>query len=113
TRPRLFFFSSRRRHTRWPRDWSSDVCSSDLSEKDPVSEAPTSLSASVRCTLRFRLQQQHIDPMRVDHLFTWRPRENREASILRGHQRLSISLIVYELCRRQVARAPVLYRRNH
>src|SRR5690625_2524465 len=27
---RSFFFSSRRRHTRWPRDWSSDVCSSDL-----------------------------------------------------------------------------------
>src|SRR5439155_12530011 len=26
----LFFFSSRRRHTSWPRDWSSDVCSSDL-----------------------------------------------------------------------------------
>src|SRR5439155_14864933 len=29
-RRELFFFSSRRRHTRWPRDWSSDVCSSDL-----------------------------------------------------------------------------------
>src|SRR5687768_18164436 len=28
---RLFFFSSRRRHTRCSRDWSSDVCSSDLS----------------------------------------------------------------------------------
>src|SRR5439155_1946363 len=28
----FFFFSSRRRHTRWPRDWSSDVCSSDLEE---------------------------------------------------------------------------------
>src|SRR5690625_932471 len=27
---RSFFFSSTRRHTRWPRDWSSDVCSSDL-----------------------------------------------------------------------------------
>src|SRR5689334_23410236 len=26
-----FFFSSRRRHTRWNCDWSSDVCSSDLS----------------------------------------------------------------------------------
>ena len=25
-----FFFSSRRRHTRSKRDWSSDVCSSDL-----------------------------------------------------------------------------------
>src|SRR6266403_3778630 len=28
----LFFFSSRRRHTRSLRDWSSDVCSSDLGE---------------------------------------------------------------------------------
>src|SRR5207245_5962538 len=29
---RFFFFSSRRRHTRCYRDWSSDVCSSDLFE---------------------------------------------------------------------------------
>src|SRR5690348_393503 len=28
----FFFFSSRRRHTRWTGDWSSDVCSSDLIE---------------------------------------------------------------------------------
>src|SRR5438309_2655430 len=28
---RYFFFSSRRRHTIWNCDWSSDVCSSDLS----------------------------------------------------------------------------------
>src|SRR5690606_40914076 len=28
--PNPFFFSSRRRHTRFSRDWSSDVCSSDL-----------------------------------------------------------------------------------
>src|SRR3712207_2394517 len=28
----MFFFSSRRRHTRYWRDWSSDVCSSDLNE---------------------------------------------------------------------------------
>src|SRR5215469_15993515 len=28
----FFFFSSRRRHTRSLRDWSSDVCSSDLGE---------------------------------------------------------------------------------
>src|SRR5437868_13740733 len=28
-----FFFSSRRRHTRSKRDWSSDVCSSDLSSE--------------------------------------------------------------------------------
>src|SRR3712207_847962 len=29
-----FFFSSRRRHTRYWRDWSSDVCSSDLKQID-------------------------------------------------------------------------------
>src|SRR2546422_11261772 len=28
-----FFFSSRRRHTRCSRDWSSDVCSSDLDDR--------------------------------------------------------------------------------
>src|SRR5260370_42214305 len=30
-----FFFSSRRRHTRFKCDWSSDVCSSDLLVLDP------------------------------------------------------------------------------
>src|SRR2546429_9954391 len=33
----FFFFSSRRRHTRCSRDWSSDVCSSDLAP-GPVPE---------------------------------------------------------------------------
>src|SRR5262249_60628876 len=32
----LFFFSSRRRHTRLVSDWSSDVCSSDLPGAQPV-----------------------------------------------------------------------------
>src|SRR5256884_7665697 len=32
----FFFFSSRRRHTRCSRDWSSDVCSSDLAMVDGV-----------------------------------------------------------------------------
>src|SRR5690606_14798540 len=37
-----FFFSSRRRHTRFSRDWSSDVCSSDLLF-DPHAEQQGSL----------------------------------------------------------------------
>src|SRR5215469_17486592 len=42
----FFFFSSRRRHTRSLRDWSSDVCSSDLAEqlvafRGRVAAAPT------------------------------------------------------------------------
>src|SRR5580704_17490668 len=31
----VFFFSSRRRHTSWTGDWSSDVCSSDLARARP------------------------------------------------------------------------------
>src|SRR5215510_12794876 len=41
----FFFFSSRRRHTRWPRDWSSDVCSSDLSGSSGSTGASASPSA--------------------------------------------------------------------
>src|SRR5438105_5704987 len=41
----FFFFSSRRRHTRSTRDWSSDVCSSDLGM---FSEAITDLEKAVQ-----------------------------------------------------------------
>src|SRR5690606_40260692 len=37
-----FFFSSRRRHTSFSRDWSSDVCSSDLTAVKEVAGAITS-----------------------------------------------------------------------
>src|SRR3712207_4393377 len=42
----VFFFSSRRRHTRYWRDWSSDVCSSDLAGF-PVDAAPTEVDGRV------------------------------------------------------------------
>src|SRR5207253_4425423 len=50
----LFFFSSRRRHTRWPRDWSSDVCSSDL---DIESQVP-----------QFFLEEARVLPQVLDEL---------------------------------------------
>src|SRR6266481_3711565 len=52
----VFFFSSRRRHTRWNCDWSSDVCSSDLVpspqdrervDADPVRCADPAASAAM------------------------------------------------------------------
>src|SRR5690625_7438651 len=49
-----FFFSSRRRHTRWPRDWSSDVCSSDLTaarmttNKPPIMASRFSITRSIK-----------------------------------------------------------------
>src|SRR6266436_4908175 len=51
----FFFFSSRRRHTRCSRDWSSDVCSSDLrrstAPRAPTPPSPTS-TRGPRCTFR-------------------------------------------------------------
>src|SRR6266508_2766874 len=43
----MFFFSSRRRHTRWPRDWSSDVCSSDLLTGGKSSDRDTDVRAAL------------------------------------------------------------------
>src|SRR5437763_15426871 len=39
----FFFFSSRRRHTRYIGDWSSDVCSSDLRPRRGHGPAPADL----------------------------------------------------------------------
>src|SRR5207253_6797575 len=44
-------FSSRRRHTRWPRDWSSDVCSSDL----------TGGSSGIGQAIAVRLGEEGVD----------------------------------------------------
>src|SRR3982751_1685417 len=42
----FFFFSSRRRHTRSDRDWSSDVCSSDLLGDDKAYRATICFGAT-------------------------------------------------------------------
>src|SRR5256885_12448635 len=49
----LFFFSSRRRHTRLQGDWSSDVCSSDLGLFQPCKAShPSLLMAVARFAVR-------------------------------------------------------------
>src|SRR5690606_40076177 len=56
----FFFFSSRRRHTRFSRDWSSDVCSSDLrlargvTERVPDRRLPATLGGSAFDLVRRR-----------------------------------------------------------
>src|SRR6267154_4282148 len=42
----FFFFSSRRRHTRWTGDWSSDVCSSDLVAGDAAEHVAVKAAAA-------------------------------------------------------------------
>src|SRR2546430_5701634 len=49
----FFFFSSRRRHTIFDCDWSSDVCSSDLMKPLPIFGAPPlGLAAAIRFDVR-------------------------------------------------------------
>src|SRR5256884_1894106 len=47
----IFFFSSRRRHTRCSRDWSSDVCSSDLQQTSSQAAAAWMMEALHRDVL--------------------------------------------------------------
>src|SRR5690606_40806247 len=53
----FFFFSSRRRHTRFSRDWSSDVCSSDLSRSRGAQ--PSDLEGFVPGTLSLESVHHH------------------------------------------------------
>src|SRR3712207_7587851 len=45
----FFFFSSRRRHTRYWRDWSSDVCSSDLNPAAVAAGAVATWLGTFKC----------------------------------------------------------------
>src|SRR2546430_7317336 len=64
----FFFFSSRRRHTRFDCDWSSDVCSSDLyaeraealGSEDHMVPGPEGLEAERLGTLGVRVEGVHV-----------------------------------------------------
>src|SRR5207237_6395150 len=60
----FFFFSSRRRHTRFKCDWSSDVCSSDLAgpvgSRWPITSAGTSASSASPPWRRNRSEERRV-----------------------------------------------------
>src|SRR2546430_11546410 len=61
------FFSSRRRHTRFDCDWSSDVCSSDLPREEPVAQAIADRALAQAALLEprddFLLGVRHVEPV--------------------------------------------------
>src|SRR5258707_6060657 len=61
----VFFFSSRRRHTRYWRDWSSDVCSSDLDRK---SVSPTNAFVFLPYNRRLRSANRFAASFAVNHM---------------------------------------------
>src|SRR2546430_13340803 len=72
----FFFFSSRRRHTRFDCDWSSDVCSSDLStfifpaivDRSPIVVAVGSAGHAPVLARRVREQIEALLPERLGAL---------------------------------------------
>src|SRR3712207_7576634 len=57
----FFFFSSRRRHTRYWRDWSSDVCSSDLGVISAGSRNNTMSHFAGRILKRYGVNEKAIE----------------------------------------------------
>src|SRR3712207_8007237 len=92
----FFFFSSRRRHTRYWRDWSSDVCSSDLC-LTPVAPDRT----HVECEWLFSreaLASEGFDPSYATEFWhitngqDWRAGEARQRGVSsRGHRQGALS----------------------
>src|SRR3712207_2608463 len=62
----LVFFSSRRRHTRYWRDWSSDVCSSDLWGTLIFNFGRNEVRNFLVANALYWLQEFHVDGLRVD-----------------------------------------------
>src|SRR5207249_6849720 len=88
----LFFFSSRRRHTRSKRDWSSDVCSSDLDEKC------FAFSIELVCPDRFAREIEE-KPMLTDPIADMLSRIRNANRALHDHVEMPNSRIKEEIAR--------------
>src|SRR5207253_7818536 len=73
----FFFFSSRRRHTRWPRDWSSDVCSSDLRHGGVVADERRAVELP-RELFAHHDTQRSAQTGHADHPRDWRTLARRD-----------------------------------
>src|SRR5581483_12324673 len=81
----FFFFSSRRRHTRYWRDWSSDVCSSDLwnSSDRPLRGVPAGRRIPARPRGRARRERSEERRVGKEWRSRWAPYHYKK----KGHER--------------------------
>src|SRR5215217_3336327 len=82
----FFFFSSKRRHTRYWRDWSSDVCSSDLEDGVPIYFAGDTCAFGDMQLIR-HLYEPQIAVLPIGDHFTMGPAEAALALDMLGSPR--------------------------
>src|SRR3712207_9483965 len=95
----VFFFSSRRRHTRYWRDWSSDVCSSDLGDDGHAGTVDrdrvfVELPVLARDHLAVVVQERELARPRPDRMRHGQRREIGRASC---RERVEISVVAVSL----------------
>src|SRR5690606_41100456 len=73
----LYFFSSRRRHTRFSRDWSSDVCSSDLALLGKSGQAVLRVASALEAIHCYSLVHDDLPAMDDDDLRRGQPTVHR------------------------------------
>src|SRR5699024_12087125 len=85
----LIFFSSRRRHTRSKRDWSSDVCSSDLASARQNTDSVSSHSghSSNEQRQHYRHRSIHRRERIRAAIIEWSSRDQPEEICLRSEER--------------------------
>src|SRR5690606_40320404 len=91
-----FFFSSRRRHTRFSRDWSSDVCSSDLGETLPTRALAITVRSPEAAARRLREHRPPVIVRREDDRLLVDPRtvlDRDEIGRASCRERVSISVV--------------------
>src|SRR5690606_39327885 len=62
----FFFFSSRRRHTRFSRDWSSDVCSSDLVDGQEGWDGGDKFGSRTEATFQLKVDEERVIRLEVE-----------------------------------------------
>src|SRR2546428_7560087 len=88
----FFFFSSRRRHTRSDRDWSSDVCSSDLLLVLAVPHAHASISSSLAVVIFS--QPSVVTARSEEHTSELQSRSDLVCRLLLEKKKMSIPLLL-------------------
>src|SRR6266496_5646530 len=90
----FFFFSSRRRHTRSLRDWSSDVCSSDLGRRRPRAAA---VQEPLECHAPGRKRLAGLEERRVgkECRSRWSPHhEKKKTNVLTKLTALGLAVVL-------------------